>query len=101
MMPMKQGYEYELVDCPECGEGMPRNWLVRHMKAEHPVKPCDHCWHNLGQALNLSPDPPKYDLICCRCGKRHVLLVNPANIWKDGEHGEHMDKIPMQYRRKA
>lgn len=29
---------YERVACPECGEMVARNWLLRHLKTEHPIE---------------------------------------------------------------
>ena len=99
-MPMKSGYSFDIVKCPECGEELYENWLVRHMKREHPIRSCDHCWHGHGRALNLSGKPPKWDLICCHCGKIQVVRVNPLHIWRDGEHGEYIEKISAQDKKK-
>ena len=33
---MKQGYTYEYRVCSKCGERVPFNWYVRHMKEKHP-----------------------------------------------------------------
>lgn len=35
---MKKGYKFERVACPDCGEEIPFNWLIRHRNAEHPVE---------------------------------------------------------------
>lgn len=99
-MPMKPGYNFTVVKCPECGGEFYENWLVRHMKAEHSIKECEHCWHGYGRALRLSDKPPKWELICCHCGKIQVVSVDPQHIWRDSEHGEYMEKIPAQNRRK-
>lgn len=33
---------YARVSCPECGKMIAENWLVRHLKAEHPAPPPDY-----------------------------------------------------------
>jgi hypothetical protein len=56
-------------------------------------EPCNHCWHHDGTS------PTQHQLICCHCGKRPAGSVNPRNVQRDDEHGEHMNKIPAQYRK--
>ena len=34
---MKAGYKYARSECPVCGKEMADNWIVRHMKKEHPL----------------------------------------------------------------
>lgn len=31
------GYIYPCEPCPECGKSIARNWMVRHLKQEHPL----------------------------------------------------------------
>ena len=33
---MKRGYRYKRVECSECGIEVAENWLLRHLKDEHP-----------------------------------------------------------------
>lgn len=33
---MRAGFRFSRVPCPECGEKIAENWLLRHLKREHP-----------------------------------------------------------------
>ena len=34
---MKAGYKFPVETCPECGKLVARNWMIRHLKKEHPL----------------------------------------------------------------
>lgn len=31
---MNKGYKYAIETCPECGQQVPWNWMIRHLKSE-------------------------------------------------------------------
>lgn len=86
---MKPGYTFAYVTCSKCGKKMPSNWYVRHLRANHPLQECQHCWHFDGTIL--TSNPVQYELLCCHCGKKAAIRVDPRLIDRDGEHGEHLD----------
>jgi len=65
--------------CPECGEMVAENWLLRHLKAEHPVPPPDYSdidveCRLLVAAMNKFPGIETIES-CCGHGER------PLKIW--------------------
>lgn len=70
---------YARVPCPECGKMVAENWLVRHLKAEHPIPPPDYSdidaeCQSLVAAMNAFSGIRTVES-CCGHGER------PFRIW--------------------
>lgn len=77
---MKKGYHFRQGPCPVCGVPFASNWLIRHLKKEHPVRADEGLPEAISQeSLNkFLKSAAVLQIIRCSSNGLHIIFENEA-----------------------